>query len=536
MAGNNTAVVKVLADNADLTKKLNQAERKLKGFERAAQRAGKNTKGTFGNLTAGAQRAGGPLGSVSGKLGGLGSMLEGLKSPAGIAAAGIAGVALAAKALEDSLNVTRDLAAKTNVLKRETGLSAEAASAYVQIAERFKISAAKLSTQFTFMSKKIGVATGDTKGAATALSQFAAAGVSEAAVKSGDLNRILGEAADRFAAMKDGTAKTRLAVQLFGKSGKDLIPFLNLGSGGIAEMQDKLKALNLTITDDTIKQNKALGKSLADLNWIFKGLQNQIGVRLIPVVSRFAQAFSEAIVKFRTGKKPTNDLERAIHNLGAMFSWLGRNWNAVKSALASSFKTMFPFVTGIVRTASSALRTDWGRMGRSLKNTTRSVKDSIVGGFRSVVNFVKNIPNRLGGLAGRFASAGRSLGKAFINNIGSGLSSTGRFLSDLGNSVRNWINANTVFGDRIKLGPIDVRVPALAAGGIVNRPTLALIGEAGPEAVVPLSGRNARKAGVTAVASGTGGNNYFTINTTGPVDEQALARSIGWQLATRGLA
>jgi hypothetical protein len=34
-------------------------------------------------------------------------------------------------------------------------------------------------------------------------------------------------------------------------------------------------------------------------------------------------------------------------------------------------------------------------------------------------------------------------------------------------------------------------VPGLARGGIVRSPTLALIGEAGPEAVVPLSGRNA---------------------------------------------
>src|SRR5690606_514997 len=33
------------------------------------------------------------------------------------------------------------------------------------------------------------------------------------------------------------------------------------------------------------------------------------------------------------------------------------------------------------------------------------------------------------------------------------------------------------------------RIPALAAGGIVTRPTLALVGEAGPEAVVPLDGQ-----------------------------------------------
>jgi hypothetical protein len=37
---------------------------------------------------------------------------------------------------------------------------------------------------------------------------------------------------------------------------------------------------------------------------------------------------------------------------------------------------------------------------------------------------------------------------------------------------------------------LGVEVPAMAAGGIVTGPTLALIGEAGPEAVVPLTGRN----------------------------------------------
>ena len=36
----------------------------------------------------------------------------------------------------------------------------------------------------------------------------------------------------------------------------------------------------------------------------------------------------------------------------------------------------------------------------------------------------------------------------------------------------------------------DLDVPKLAAGGIVSRPTLALIGEAGPEAVIPLRGGN----------------------------------------------
>jgi hypothetical protein len=46
-------------------------------------------------------------------------------------------------------------------------------------------------------------------------------------------------------------------------------------------------------------------------------------------------------------------------------------------------------------------------------------------------------------------------------------------------------------------------IPAMAEGGIVNKPTLALIGEAGPEAVVPLSKMNA------------GGGGDVNINVTG---------------------
>jgi hypothetical protein len=38
---------------------------------------------------------------------------------------------------------------------------------------------------------------------------------------------------------------------------------------------------------------------------------------------------------------------------------------------------------------------------------------------------------------------------------------------------------------------LNIPIPAMAKGGIVTGPTLALIGEAGPEAVIPLTGRNA---------------------------------------------
>jgi hypothetical protein len=61
-------------------------------------------------------------------------------------------------------------------------------------------------------------------------------------------------------------------------------------------------------------------------------------------------------------------------------------------------------------------------------------------------------------------------------------------------------------------------VPALAQGGVVPRPTLALIGEAGPEAVVPLD-----RAGEFGM--GAGGDTYVTINVQGG-DPQAVVDAL----------
>ena len=66
----------------------------------------------------------------------------------------------------------------------------------------------------------------------------------------------------------------------------------------------------------------------------------------------------------------------------------------------------------------------------------------------------------------------------------------------------------------------DLQIPMLAKGGIVNGPTLAMIGEAGPEAVVPLDGKNA-----------PGGQTFnITVNPTGITDrsdKREMAREIG---------
>ena len=64
-------------------------------------------------------------------------------------------------------------------------------------------------------------------------------------------------------------------------------------------------------------------------------------------------------------------------------------------------------------------------------------------------------------------------------------------------------------------------IPEMASGGIVTKPTLAMVGEAGPEAVVPLN---------NMALAGTGGI-YVTNNIAGSViTERDLARVVREEL------
>ena len=103
----------------------------------------------------------------------------------------------------------------------------------------------------------------------------------------------------------------------------------------------------------------------------------------------------------------------------------------------------------------------------------------IVDHFDSIVGFVKGLPGKIASAASGMWDGIKTAFKAAVN-----------FIIDGWNRIEFKIPG-------FKVGPIGFGgftlglpdIPRLAEGGIVTRPTLALIGEAGAEAVVPL-GRN----------------------------------------------
>jgi predicted translin family RNA/ssDNA-binding protein len=98
--------------------------------------------------------------------------------------------------------------------------------------------------------------------------------------------------------------------------------------------------------------------------------------------------------------------------------------------------------------------------------------------------------------ADQFYKAGVTQGQAMVNGIIAAVKAAGfRIVGGvikLPKDLQKALDSGKLSKKQVgQLNDILSGVPKLAAGGIVNKPTLAMIGEAGPEAVIPLRGRNA---------------------------------------------
>ncbi|KQZ00905.1 hypothetical protein ASD45_08560 [Pseudolabrys sp. Root1462] len=129
------------------------------------------------------------------------------------------------------------------------------------------------------------------QGSTTAVAAYRALGISfrDSGGNIKQVGDLLPQIADRFAAMKDGTTKTALAMQIFGKAGADMIPLLNSGGAGLREMTTEAAAFGLVIDQNTGRAAEAFNDNLTRLGKIFEGLVTQVTAQMLPTLLQFNQ-------------------------------------------------------------------------------------------------------------------------------------------------------------------------------------------------------------------------------------------------------
>jgi len=215
------------------------------------------------------------------------------KQAAGVAVAAGAAFAVFAKSTID----TFDRLAKLSV---QAGVSVEALSALGYAAELSGVSTDQLAGNLGRLTKGMNDAA---QGIGEAKKAFDVLGIDGGSISSADEALVL--IADKFQAMPDGAKKTALAMQLFGRSGMQMIPFLNQGRDGLEEMRKEAELFGAVISTDAAKSSEEFNDNLTRLGKILKQ-------DLVNAVTELMPSINEFIGQLIEGKKASLNFGEAL--------------------------------------------------------------------------------------------------------------------------------------------------------------------------------------------------------------------------------
>ena len=203
------------------------------------------------------------------------------------ASAGLAGLGskLAKEALAWNLSVKK--------MQSLTGATAEQASTFLSVANYMGVATDVSTVAFAKFAKavsnaqdKMQVASAEGK---LATDMFSRLGVSIDQIEGKNTLEVFKIIQDRLRNMKDGAEKTRIEMELFGKTGYQLHGMLNMSADAMKQVEDRARAMGLIIDDEAAKKSAAFNRQLKDMEQTGKRLAIMIGQELLPVVMEYAQ-------------------------------------------------------------------------------------------------------------------------------------------------------------------------------------------------------------------------------------------------------
>lgn len=139
-------------------------------------------------------------------------------------------------------------------------------------------------------SRKLIEASGGSKEASGAFTKLGVK-IKDSTGKVKPTDDLLLELADKFQKLPDGAQKTALAMDLFGRSGLRMIPFLNGGSAAIVAAGKELEDFGIIIGQDAAEASEKFNDSLRTVHVILTGFKNMIGAKLIPIALQLVKLF-----------------------------------------------------------------------------------------------------------------------------------------------------------------------------------------------------------------------------------------------------
>lgn len=263
----------------------------------------KNTEAGLKKITASAEGAKSALGKMKNDLMAIG---------AGVGVVGI-GAKLAKEAIQWDVAVKK-LSGITGATAKETS-ELLAVSNYMGVAMEDSAGAfAKFSKNVGAAKEKMEVARAEGK---LSTDIFSKLGYSLEDIKGKNTVEVFKMIQERLREMKDGAEKTRVEMELFGRTGYQMHAMLNMSAEQMDKVAERAKAMGLIIDDETAAKSAKLNRELKDLENTGKRLAVSIGHELVPVFNDYAKGVLDVAKEFESMTAEQKEAIGGIVKFGA---------------------------------------------------------------------------------------------------------------------------------------------------------------------------------------------------------------------------
>lgn len=167
---------------------------------------------------------------------------------------------------------------------------------------------------------------------------------------------LLLEVADKFSQFEDGAAKSALATDLFGKSGKELIPLLNRGRDGIEELTKRAERLGIVVSQEAAEAANQFNDNLNTLGAIARGVVGKALQEILPYINDLVDGFLNSEDAAERADKAARILATGLKLLlsagtiiGEVFDRVGDTIGALAAALVAVAEGEFGRATDILQ-------------------------------------------------------------------------------------------------------------------------------------------------------------------------------------------
>ena len=292
----------------------------------------------------------------------LGKFHAAFKRAAGrIAKAGVMALAAAGVAMVAIVKKTADKIDKLSKEARKLDITTEMLAGLGHAAKLSGLDQEKLSKSLVKMTKAVSEAN---EGLSTQVRAFDDLGLEIGDLMKMDAGQQFLTIADAFGNIENHSTKVRVAMDIFGRTGGDLLVTMEQGAEGIRRAIEEAKRLGITFSEEQGAMVEEANDSMTKLASIGEGAFNQLTIGVAPFISLWSDAMTEAALE---GESMTDRVSAGIEKIVKVIGVLGNAMNLVKGTIQFAFGGIQLVIFGTLKGINESLIWTFGQIDKALR-------------------------------------------------------------------------------------------------------------------------------------------------------------------------